>query len=108
MEKVETVLNQQKRSLASTRTVTVTATAAVVVPRDMDRTALLLSCHSGTIYLSLSSASADLQGLQLTASSGILRLSLAEHGALVFGPWSAISPGGNTTMGIAEVSNNAP
>lgn len=108
MEKVETVLNQQKRGYATTRTLAVSATAALAVATSTERTAVILSVHAGTVFIGTNPGVADLTGVRLTAAHGPLRLTLAEHGAIVFGPLYAISPGGADTMGIVEVTNNAP
>lgn len=106
MEQQWTALNAQKRSLASERTVAVATTATAIVPQDTARVALILSVHAGTVFLSLAQQSADAKGVRLTADQGPLRLSLAEHGAVVHGPISAAAPAGATTMGIWEVVNH--
>lgn len=106
MEPEWTSLNTQKRSKAVSRTVSVGATAAVVVPYDGDRVALSFSVHSGTCFLAIRQEAADNVGIRLTADHGPLLLSLAEHGAIVHGPWSVIRPAGGGTIGIAEVANS--
>lgn len=86
-QKVETTLNQMKRSGQGQDTVTLPAAGACLVPFSEDRVALLISSHpTSLITLSLKTSAGVGLGINIYPAAQPLSLNLGTHGSIVKGP----------------------
>lgn len=90
LAQVETILNQMKRSTCAQATVLIPAVGGIVVPECRDRVSLVITSDP-TVSYTLSRVPGDTSGagIDIPAASAPVVLSLATHGALVFGPFWA-------------------
>ena len=107
LPKVETILNQMKRSDKSQQSILCAAAGHVLVPYAEDRVCLILSSHpTSLLTLSLTSAAGVGLGVTIPAAGAPLRLSLGECGAIVKGPIYAADGTFPNTFSYWEVLSN--
>lgn len=109
LEKVETVLNQMKRSRQAQQSVSLTDNGQQAVPYYEDRVGLVLLCHPTIAYtLSIVDTTGAGLGLVMPAAGAAVSLTLAQHGSIVKGPFWLSDSGGALTVTYWEVLNSAP
>lgn len=81
-----------------------TSTPVLIAPYSPNRVALCFSPPSSNFYtISQSSGVADGQGLVIAGNTSPFTMTIQQHGAMVFGPWYAITHGSQYNIGVSEV-----